>query len=130
MVVSMFDIKITVVGGIPRIAVTGELVAGASCQALADVIDQLADLGEVDVMVDLSAMQRIDSGGLGALIQAHGRLSELGGTFVVLRPSARFRALLTRTRLSGLLVVADTEIEATDLAGRRTSLTWARPGRC
>lgn len=126
----MFDITITVVGGIPRVTFKGALVAGVPCQALADVFDQLTDLGEVHVIVDLSAMRRIDSGGLGALIQAHGRLSELGGAFVVLRPSARFRALLARTRLSGLLVVADTDTEAMDLMCQPASVTWAIPAPC
>lgn len=126
----MFSIKIDLFEGIPRVGFTGELVSGPACHALADVVDQLVDVGEVHVMVDLLAMHRIDSAGLGALIHGHERLSTLGGTFVVVRPSLRLCAILARTRLSGLLMVADSARDAINLLGRRFPATGLRPGLC
>jgi len=126
----VFDIKVSVFRGIPRLKVTGDLVSGPSCQIFADVIDQLVDLGEVQVMVDLIAMCRIDSAGLGALIHGHSRLSELGGTLIVLRPSPRFLEAMARTRLSGQLLLAGTELEAINLLTQLSTVSWTTLGRC
>ena len=60
------------------------------------------------LVLDLSAVDRIDSDLLGLLLWAHGRLSQRGAHLVVARPSAATRALLGKSGLDHVLQVSDT----------------------
>ena len=59
------------------------------------------------LVLDLSAVDRIDSDLLGLLLWAHGRLNERGAHLVVARPSAATRALLGESGLDHVLHVSD-----------------------
>ncbi len=59
------------------------------------------------LVLDLSAVDRIDSDLLGLLLWAHGRLSQRGAHLVVARPSAATRALLGKSGLDHVLQVSD-----------------------
>jgi anti-anti-sigma factor len=59
------------------------------------------------LVLDLSAVDRIDSDLLGLLLWAHGRLSQRGAHLVLARPSAATRALLGKSGLDHVLQVSD-----------------------
>jgi len=69
------------------VAVAGELDVGLAPQLRAQLAE-LIDDGKTDIVVDLSAVEFIDSTGLGVLIGLLRRLRERGGdlTLVVTRP--------------------------------------------
>jgi anti-anti-sigma factor len=60
------------------------------------------------LVLDLSAVDRIDSDLLGLLLWAHGRLSQRGAHLVLARPSSATRALLGKSGLDHVLKVSDT----------------------
>ena len=59
------------------------------------------------LVLDLSAVDRIDSDLLGLLLWAHGRLRQRGAHLVVARPSAATKALLGKSGLDHVLQVSD-----------------------
>ena len=64
------------------------------------------------LVLDLSAVDRIDSDLLGLLLWAHGRLSQRGAHLIVARPSPATKALLGKSGLDHVLQVSDTVPEA------------------
>lgn len=59
------------------------------------------------LVLDLSAVDRIDSDLLGLLLWAHRRLAERGASLVVARPTPATRSLLSRSGLDYVLTVSD-----------------------
>ncbi len=64
------------------------------------------------VVVDLNRVEFIDSSGLGALVMARRKATELGGDVVLAGADAQMRELLTLTNLSELFTVRDSVAEA------------------
>jgi anti-sigma B factor antagonist len=63
----------------------------------------VAVVGTGRVVVDLSAVSRLDAIGLGVLMGAHRRARGAGATLVVVSPPRRIATLLAATRLDRLL---------------------------
>ena len=74
---------------------------------LVERFDQATRSACRSLVLDLSAVDRIDSDLLGLLLWAHGRLQERGASLVVARPSAATRSLLSRSGLDYVLTVSD-----------------------
>ena len=81
------------------IAPTGELDITAS-QALAPELDRVAAQDGGALLIDLSDVSFVDSTGLGAIVQAHRRLSSQGRDMAVVAPQGSAAAVLLN--LSGL----------------------------
>ena len=64
--------------------------------ALADAIDD----GAVDVVVDLTAVDFVDSTALGVLVAVHKRLGLLGGTLAIISGDETLRRVLELTGLA------------------------------
>jgi len=62
-------------------------------------IEQRAEAGQVDVVLDLQGLQFIDSSGLRVLIAAHRDLERRGGSLVLRSPSETAQRLLEITGL-------------------------------
>lgn len=85
-------------------------VGAGSVDQFVDVVerfDQAARTACRSLVLDLSAVERIDSDLLGLLLWAHRRLNERGASLVVARPSAATRSLLSRSGLDFVLTVSD-----------------------
>lgn len=65
-----------------------------------------------NIVLDLHAVQHIDSGGLGALVGLVLAARNLGGDIKVCNPSSRVRNLLQLTRLSTVIEVLPTQEQA------------------
>ena len=75
---------------------------------LVERFDQATRSACRSLVLDLSAVDRIDSDLLGLLLWAHGRLSQRGAHLVLARPSSATRALLGKSGLDHVLKVSDT----------------------
>jgi anti-anti-sigma factor len=90
-------------GSTAELAVNGDLdMAGAF--KLEPTIEQVVAQNDVDeVVLDLGGVSFIDSAGLGSLLSAHERLSDLGIKATIRRPSEAVERVLDATGTRGLL---------------------------
>jgi anti-anti-sigma factor len=88
------------------IVVSGELDL-ASAPALEEQLALVEQSGATLMIVDLRALQFIDSTGLGILIKAHRQAESLGHRFAVVRGSSQVQRLLGLTGLEERLTVVD-----------------------
>jgi anti-sigma B factor antagonist len=102
----------------------GRIAEGADCFALQRQIEHVLPR-EAKVVLDCSALESIDSSGLGLLIRWLTRTQTLGGNLVLYAVQPRVREVLRVTRLALLFELVDTEAAAVDAFQRRTAV--ARP---
>ncbi len=97
------SIDVTSVGGgaVRIFALSGTLDIATSPSLRAALIEA-ADRGEHEIVVDLSQLEFLDSTGLGALIGAHKRAAEHGGSIRLVALEGQILRLL---RITGLLDV-------------------------
>lgn len=98
------------------IVVSGELDL-ASGPALEEQLEHAERSGATLVIVDLRALQFIDSTGLGILIKAHRQAESLGRRFAVVRGPSQVQRLLGLTGLEERLIVVDAPEQLLETAG-------------
>lgn len=98
---------------------SGRIAAGADCFALQQQIEHVLPR-EAKVVLDCSALESIDSSGLGLLVRWLTRTQTLGGTLVLYAAQPRVREVLRVTRLAPLFELVDTEAAAVDTFQRHT----------
>ncbi len=98
------------------IAVTGELDL-ASSPALEEQLAVAQETGAKLVIVDLRALEFIDSTGLGVLIKAHQHAQASGRSFALVRGPSQVQRLLGLTGLEDRLTVVDSPEELLQAAG-------------
>lgn len=87
----------------PRLLTASGVIDLHSAQIL---VDKLEELGATeDVLLDLSAVEFIDSSGLRAIVVGHRRLEAADRQLRLLRPSNSVKRLLEITSLDGHLIV-------------------------
>jgi anti-sigma B factor antagonist len=92
--------------------VSGEMYGGEENMRLVDVVSELADEGNLDILINLSKVKWISSQGLGILVSARSRFSKKGGMLKLCSPNDRIIGILQVTRLNLIFDVYDTEKEA------------------
>jgi anti-anti-sigma factor len=92
------------------IAVSGELDLAAG-PALEEELARADQSGAALVIVDLTALEFIDSTGLGILIKAHQQAKAAGRRFAVVRGPSQVQRLLELTGLEQRLTVVDSAEE-------------------
>jgi anti-sigma B factor antagonist len=100
------------VGDRTVLAVGGEIDVH-SAPELRGAVTEVVDGGVTALVVDLSAVQFLDSTGLGVLVEAHKALSETGGTLDVVCSSERLLKVFTITGLAQLFTIHDSVEAAT-----------------
>jgi anti-sigma B factor antagonist len=88
-----------------RVALEGDLDA-LSLPVLTQTLGGLYDKACFRIVVDLGALEFIDSTGLGALVAAWRRCREEGGTLNAVNPSDPVRRLMDLTGISRFLLPA------------------------
>lgn len=88
-----------------------ERIRGATI-ALHESIRCLAREGKTQVLLDLTWVNHIDSGGLGELVSSHVTLAEKGGALKLMHMTESVRELMTVTKLLTVFDVYDDEPEA------------------
>jgi N-acetylglucosaminyldiphosphoundecaprenol N-acetyl-beta-D-mannosaminyltransferase len=115
-----FDVVIEDVGRLRRIAWPARLDAASVLRAPACVTDVIA--GGRDCVVDLSAVESLDSAGLGFLIGLRRAVRSGGREIVLLAPSAAVLRALELMRLDDVLPIAPDIAAARQLIEERRSL--------
>ena len=90
----------------------GRLAIGVGDAVLPAVVDELLDSGVKKILLNLTAMDYIDSNGLGELVQALKASRRLGASLRLLKPQDRVAKTLRLTKLLPMFSVHDTEKEA------------------
>jgi anti-anti-sigma factor len=86
----------------------------AELETFRTAVDDAA-AGAVDLAIDVSEIESIDSEGVGELARALGRVSSRGGRLALIAPSPPVKRILTVTKLEGVFNVLATEEAAIDL---------------
>jgi anti-anti-sigma factor len=89
----------------------GRLALGQESQRIETLVDDLAKRGSTRVIFDMSAVEYMDSTGLGVLALANGKLKESGGSLAIVSRGGRVLELLTLTQINLIVKVCPT-IEA------------------
>src|SRR5262245_56796256 len=98
--------------GIIVLDLHGRLVVGESISALRERIQQLAQSGKVNLILNMEGVDYIDSTGLGGLVICYTTLKKAGGALKILNLSKRTIELLVLTKLSTVFEVFQDEQDA------------------
>ena len=89
----------------------GELSIGTGVRIPLAVDEQLRD-ARTRLVIDLSAVEFIDSSGLSLLLNAQRRIQRAGGALAVISPPERVRRVFEMTRLDRAFRLCETREEA------------------
>jgi len=92
-------IETTREGSVTVVGLRGVVTLGESAREVSELLGRLLDEGDGSVLVDLSAVDHVDSTGLGELVGYLQRFSEQGRRMALLSPPDRVRNLLRLTKL-------------------------------
>lgn len=91
---------------------SGDIVAGEESQTLKKTFKDLIAGGSRKLLVNLEAIDHIDTSGLGALVSVNGDMFSCQGAIKLLGLTDRVRTLLSITRLITIFDVFDDQEEA------------------
>ena len=100
------------VGRVTVIDIGGRLTIDHGADRLKDKVNSLISQGRTQLVLNLSNVPYIDSGGLGQLVASYGSVKKAGGSLKLLNVSSRNHDLLSITRLVTVFDTFDTEAEA------------------
>lgn len=100
------------VDGILAIVCNGRIVFGEEAAMLRDEVRQAITNGQKRVVLNLSEVNYIDSGGLGTLVALHTTAHNAGGTIKLANLTKRVGDLLQVTKLLTVFEVHNSEYEA------------------
>jgi anti-sigma B factor antagonist len=98
--------------GVRIIDLDGRLVAGPESGTLREIMQACAADGEKQVVLNLAAVELIDSTGLGALVMGYTTLKNAGGTLKLLNLNRRNIELLVLTKLTAVFELFTDEQDA------------------
>ncbi len=90
----------------------GRLVEGPGSQQLREAVEVLLESRRLQLVVDLSSVTSIDSGGVGELVASAQRLQQAGGRLKVINPPDRVARVLDVARVLPVFEVFETEEDA------------------
>jgi len=109
------------IGAVTVLDLVGKLTIDHDAQRLKDKINSLIQQGRTQIVLNLTDVSYIDSGGLGQLVASYGSVAKTSGGLKLLGVSKRNHDLLSITRLVTLFDAYDSEKEA--LESFRTHVT-------
>jgi anti-sigma B factor antagonist len=111
------------IGAVTLLDLVGKLTIDHDAQRLKDKINSLIQQGRTQIVLNLTDVSYIDSGGLGQLVASYGSVAKTSGGLKLLGVSKRNHDLLSITRLVTLFDAYDSESEAVE--SFRTHVTVA-----
>ncbi len=93
--------------GVPLLALAGQLVMGDEVSQYREQIFQLVNGGQVRILVDLNQVEKIDSCGIGALVEMMVYTVKQGGRLKLVRLSRRVHNALVVHRLAQAFEIYD-----------------------
>lgn len=94
-------------GGITVIRLEGNLMGGPDASTLNNTLHELVDAGTKQVVIDVADVEFMNSSGLGMLIGTVSTMKNAGGGLKIANASAKIRALIKVTKLTGILETYD-----------------------
>jgi anti-sigma B factor antagonist len=101
-----------VAGGVAVFELSGHLVFDEGDRIFRDQVKAFAAAGGRRLIVDLSRVSYVDSGGIGSLVEMYLHLMKRGGHLKILQPSAPSRRVLQITQLDTVFEIFDEEEQA------------------
>jgi anti-sigma B factor antagonist len=102
------------VSGVTIFDLSGRLTLGSETESFTNLVDSITEKKLQNVLFNLQQLGKVDSTGLGVLVMAHSRVSELGGSVRLLHLSSHHRDLLILTKLTLVFQSFDDEQNAID----------------
>ena len=118
-----FTIAEVQVGDITILRMSGRLELEEGDLVFRDCINRLVDEGRSKILLDLKAVTRIDSAGIGMLVSKYLSTRKNGGTIKLLHLTRHSDHLMDITRLTNIFEIFDDEAEALKSFGVPT---WTR----
>ena len=109
---SRFTIAEVQVGDVTILRLTGRLELEEGDLVFRDCINRLVDEGHLKIVLDLKAVTRIDSAGIGMLVSKYLSTQKRGGTIKLLQLTRRSDHLMDITRLATVFEIFDDEADA------------------
>ncbi len=106
-----------IVENVAVVAVHGDILLNGPGPDLADTIRALLDLDRRDILLDVSNVRYVDSGGIGALVESFTAARHRGGHIKLVGVTKRLNDLLVITRLLNVFECFDNEQEAIESFG-------------
>jgi anti-sigma B factor antagonist len=103
-----------VVNTLTILRVGGHLTDGQELDSFRQAAEEATE-GAIDLAIDLSKVEAIDSEGIGELARVLGRLSRRGGRLALIAPTPPVRKVLSVTRLDSVFHVLASEQAAIDV---------------
>lgn len=98
--------------GVVALELTGQLQSGVECKRLELAMDDLLHEKQKRVIFDLSKVTKVDSAGLGKIVNCLSRLKLAGGALYLAGVSEMVAGLLKLTKVDRLVKVYPTAQEA------------------
>src|SRR5439155_8786672 len=98
--------------GIPNVDINGRLVFGEETKILRNFVKDLLEVSGQSVVLNLSQLAYVDSGGIGTLVGLYTSAKAAGGDIKLACPNARVQHVLEITRLMTILSVFESEEQA------------------
>jgi len=100
--------------GIVTLELKGPLQMGVECKRLEIAVDELLQEKRTRVVLDLSGVSKLDSGGLGKIVNCLPRLKLAGGTLRLAGVTGMISGILRLTQVDRLMKVYPTALEASE----------------
>ena len=109
---SVMKLSTNETSGVSIIDLEGNVLGGPDATALNDILHKLIEKKKKKVLVDLSAVQSMNSSGLSMLIGALQTMRNAGGELKIAAASKKIESLLVITKLSTVFELYPTAKEA------------------
>ena len=106
------QISVEPVGAASVVTIAGDVDMSTAPQ-LEQRLDELTDTGATNLVVDLNAVEFLDSSALGVLVGVHKRLTAAGGSMRLVCSQPRIERIFAITRLTEVISVFETVDAAT-----------------
>ena len=98
--------------GVVVLELRGPLQMGVECKRLELAVDQLLRENQTRVVLDLSDVSKVDSGGVGKIVNCLSRLKVAGGTLRLAGVKGMIGGVLKLTQVDRLVKIYPTALEA------------------
>ncbi|MCI0413595.1 STAS domain-containing protein [bacterium] len=107
-----FDMQKRKKGDVVVLDLAGSLTVGANEQVFKETITDLVSRKHNRIVVNLDAVEFMDSSGIGALVKSYTTITQNGGKLKLLQPNKMIRHTLKITGLLGIFEIFEDEAAA------------------
>jgi anti-sigma B factor antagonist len=112
--VTLMELKVSKrsTDGIPVVDLSGRLVFGDETKTLRSTVKEIIEHGDANIVLNLTDLAYVDSGGIGTLVGLYTSARAAGGDLKLACPNSRVQHVLEITRLMSILSVHESEEQA------------------